>query len=191
MGSGRQMNRLLQGDVGSGKTLVALMAMLIALDNGYQACLMAPTELTGQSAFCNHFEFSRRNGDQCVAFLQDPPKRMKGNYCMNNLRSGELHILIGTHALLEDVVQFNNLGLVIIDEQHRFGVAQRARLWKKTEQPPHVLVMTATPIPRTLAMTVYGDLEISVIDELPPGRKPVQTIHYYESKTAGAVWVHA
>jgi ATP-dependent DNA helicase RecG len=181
MGSGRQMNRLLQGDVGSGKTLVALMAMLIALDNGYQACLMAPTELLANQHFATISNFLEGMGIS-VYLLTGSTKKNERELLHEQLRNGELHILIGTHALLEDVVQFNNLGLVIIDEQHRFGVAQRARLWKKTEQPPHVLVMTATPIPRTLAMTVYGDLEVSVIDELPPGRKPVQTLHYYESK---------
>jgi len=181
MGSGRQMNRLLQGDVGSGKTLVALMAMLIALDNGYQSCLMAPTELLANQHFATISNFLEGLGIS-VYLLTGSTKKNERELLHEQLRNGELHILIGTHALLEDVVQFNNLGLVIIDEQHRFGVAQRARLWKKTEQPPHVLVMTATPIPRTLAMTVYGDLEVSVIDELPPGRKPVQTLHYYESK---------
>jgi ATP-dependent DNA helicase RecG len=181
MGSGKQMNRLLQGDVGSGKTLVALMAMLIALDNGYQACLMAPTELLANQHFVTISRFLDGMGIS-VLLLTGSTKKSEREILHEQLRSGELHILIGTHALLEDTVQFNNLGLVIIDEQHRFGVAQRARLWKKTEQLPHVLVMTATPIPRTLAMTLYGDLDVSVIDELPPGRKPVQTIHYYESK---------
>jgi len=181
MGSGRQMNRLLQGDVGSGKTLVALMAMLIALDNGYQACLMAPTELLANQHFNTISRFLDDMGIS-VLLLTGSTKKNERELLHEQLRSGELHILIGTHALLEDEVQFNNLGLVIIDEQHRFGVAQRARLWKKTEQLPHVLVMTATPIPRTLAMTLYGDLDVSVIDEMPPGRKPVQTIHYYESK---------
>jgi ATP-dependent DNA helicase RecG len=181
MGSGRQMNRLLQGDVGSGKTLVALMAMLIALDNGYQACLMAPTELLANQHFNTISRFLENMGVS-ILLLTGSTKKSEREILHEQLRSGELHILIGTHALLEDTVQFNNLGLVIIDEQHRFGVAQRARLWKKTEQFPHVLVMTATPIPRTLAMTLYGDLDVSIIDELPPGRKPVQTIHYYESK---------
>jgi ATP-dependent DNA helicase RecG len=181
MGSGRQMNRLLQGDVGSGKTLVALMVMLIALDNGYQACLMAPTELLANQHFATISNFLEGMSIS-VYLLTGSTKKNERELLHEQLRSGELHILIGTHALLEDAVQFNNLGLVIIDEQHRFGVAQRARLWKKTEHPPHVLVMTATPIPRTLAMTVYGDLEVSVIDELPAGRKPVQTLHYYESK---------
>ncbi len=181
LGSGKQMNRLLQGDVGSGKTLVALMAMLIALDNGYQACLMAPTEILANQHFKTVSRFLE-NMNVGVLLLTGSTKKSERELLHEQLRSGELHILIGTHALLEDTVQFNNLGLVIIDEQHRFGVAQRAQLWKKTNQYPHVLVMTATPIPRTLAMTLYGDLDVSVIDELPPGRKPVQTIHYYESK---------
>lgn len=181
LGSGKQMNRLLQGDVGSGKTLVALMAMLIALDNGYQACLMAPTEILANQHFNTITRFLE-NMNVGVLLLTGSTKKSVRELLHEQLRSGELHILIGTHALLEDTVQFNNLGLVIIDEQHRFGVAQRAQLWKKTERYPHVLVMTATPIPRTLAMTLYGDLDVSVIDELPPGRKPIQTIHYYESK---------
>ncbi len=181
LGSGKQMNRLLQGDVGSGKTLVALMAMLIALDNGYQACLMAPTEILANQHFSTISRFLEKM-DVGVLLLTGSTKKSERELLHEQLRSGELHILIGTHALLEDTVQFNNLGLVIIDEQHRFGVAQRAQLWKKTNRYPHVLVMTATPIPRTLAMTLYGDLDVSVIDELPPGRKPVQTIHYYESK---------
>jgi len=181
MGSGKQMNRLLQGDVGSGKTLVALMAMLIALDNGFQACLMAPTELLANQHFKTIDGFLREMGIS-VLLLTGSTRKSERELLHEQLRSGELHLLIGTHALLEDAVQFNNLGLVIIDEQHRFGVAQRARLWKKGTRLPHVLVMTATPIPRTLAMTVYGDLDVSVIDELPPGRKPIQTIHYYESK---------
>ncbi len=181
LGSGKQMNRLLQGDVGSGKTLVALMAMLIALDNGYQACLMAPTEILANQHFNTISRFLEKM-DVGVLLLTGSTKKSERELLHEQLRSGELHILVGTHALLEDTVQFNNLGLVIIDEQHRFGVAQRAQLWKKTDRYPHVLVMTATPIPRTLAMTLYGDLDVSVIDELPPGRKPVQTIHYYESK---------
>jgi ATP-dependent DNA helicase RecG len=181
LGSGRHMNRLLQGDVGSGKTLVALMAMLIALDNGYQACLMAPTELLANQHYKTITGFLDNMGVS-VLLLTGSTKKGEREILHEQLRSGKLHILIGTHALLEDTVQFNNLGLVIIDEQHRFGVAQRARLWQKTGQYPHVLVMTATPIPRTLAMTLYGDLDVSVIDELPPGRKPIQTIHYYESK---------
>jgi ATP-dependent DNA helicase RecG len=157
------------------------MAMLIALDNGFQACLMAPTELLANQHFNTISRFLDNMGIS-VLLLTGSTKKSERELLHEQLRTGELHILIGTHALLEDTVQFNNLGLVIIDEQHRFGVAQRARLWKKTEQLPHVLVMTATPIPRTLAMTLYGDLDVSVIDELPPGRKPVQTIHYYESK---------
>jgi ATP-dependent DNA helicase RecG len=181
LGSGRQMNRLLQGDVGSGKTLVALMAMLIALDNGYQTCLMAPTELLANQHYNTISRFLENMGVS-VLLLTGSTKKNEREVLHEQLRSGELHILIGTHALLEDAVQFNNLGLVIIDEQHRFGVAQRARLWKKSDQYPHILVMTATPIPRTLAMTLYGDLDVSVIDELPPGRKPIQTIHYFESK---------
>jgi ATP-dependent DNA helicase RecG len=181
LGSGKQMNRLLQGDVGSGKTLVALMAMLIALDNGYQACLMAPTELLANQHYHTISRFLQDMG-VTILLLTGSTKKSKRDVLHEQLRSGNLHILIGTHALLEDTVQFNSLGLVIIDEQHRFGVAQRARLWTKTNQIPHILVMTATPIPRTLAMTLYGDLDVSVIDELPPGRKPIQTIHYYESK---------
>jgi ATP-dependent DNA helicase RecG len=181
MGSGRQMNRLLQGDVGSGKTLVALMAMLIALDNGYQACLMAPTELLANQHYKTISGLLEGMGIS-VLLLTGSTRKNEREMLHEQLRSGKLHILIGTHALLEDTVQFSSLGLVIIDEQHRFGVAQRARLWKKNDQPPHVLVMTATPIPRTLAMTIYGDLDTSVIDELPPGRKPIQTLHYYESK---------
>jgi ATP-dependent DNA helicase RecG len=181
VGSGRQMNRLLQGDVGSGKTLVALMSMLMALDNGFQACIMAPTEILATQ----HFETIANMLDGMginIALLTGSTTKKAREQLHEQLRSGELKILIGTHALIEDSVQFANLGLVIIDEQHRFGVAQRARLWNKNLQPPHILVMTATPIPRTLAMTVYGDLEVSVIDELPPGRKPIQTYHYYDSK---------
>jgi ATP-dependent DNA helicase RecG len=181
MGSGKQMNRLLQGDVGSGKTLVALMCMLIALDNGYQACLMAPTEiLAGQ-----HFETIIRfleGLDINVKLLTGSTRKSERAVIHEGLQNGDLQILIGTHALLEDPVRFKNLGMVIIDEQHRFGVAQRARLWKKNEQPPHVLVMTATPIPRTLAMTLYGDLDVSIIDEMPPGRKPIRTLHYFDTK---------
>ncbi|MGL5681499.1 MAG: ATP-dependent DNA helicase RecG [Marinifilaceae bacterium] len=180
-GNGRQMNRLLQGDVGSGKTLVALLCMLLAVDNGYQACLMAPTEILATQ----HLETLK-------AFLKDMPievalltgstKKKDRTVIHERLRNGQLNILVGTHALLEDVVMFDNLGLVIIDEQHRFGVAQRARLWQKNSIPPHVLVMTATPIPRTLAMTLYGDLDVSVIDQLPPGRKPITTYHTYMNK---------
>ncbi|MBK6962572.1 MAG: ATP-dependent DNA helicase RecG [Bacteroidales bacterium] len=179
LGSGKQMNRLLQGDVGSGKTLVALMAMLIALDNGCQACLMAPTEILANQ----HFKTITKMLDGLpveVALLTGSTKKAARKGLHENLQKGSLHILIGTHALIEDAVQFGNLGLVVIDEQHRFGVAQRARLWEKSEIPPHILVMTATPIPRTLAMTLYGDLDVSVIDELPPGRKPVKTYHFYE-----------
>ena len=181
VGSGRQMNRLLQGDVGSGKTLVALMAMLMAVDNGFQACIMAPTEILANQHFISLKEFLDDMGVQ-VDLLTGSTKPKDRVILHERLRSGESNILIGTHALIEDVVQFANLGLVVIDEQHRFGVEQRSKLWKKSELLPHILVMTATPIPRTLAMTVYGDLSISVIDELPPGRKPIQTYHYYESK---------
>jgi len=179
--SGRQMNRLLQGDVGSGKTLVALMAMLMAVDNGYQACLMAPTEILANQHLATLKEQLGDIGIN-VALLTGSTRPKDRVILHEKLRSGELNILIGTHALIEDTVQFANLGLVVIDEQHRFGVEQRSKLWKKNDQPPHVLVMTATPIPRTLAMTVYGDLSVSVIDELPPGRKPIQTYHYYENK---------
>ena len=183
MGSGRQMNRLLQGDVGSGKTLVALMSMLIALDNGYQTCLMAPTEILASQ----HNETIRRFlGDMPVRveLLTGSVKGKKRESILRGLMLGEVHILIGTHAVLEDTVNFASLGMVVIDEQHRFGVAQRAKLWNKNIQPPHVLVMTATPIPRTLAMTLYGDLDVSVIDELPPGRKPIQTIHQFDNRRA-------
>lgn len=179
--TGKQMNRLLQGDVGSGKTLVSLMCMLISLDNGYQACLMAPTEILATQ----HYEtFKEMLGDMDVnvALLTGSTKKKERDIIHEDLLSGKTNILIGTHALLEDIVQFNNLGFVVIDEQHRFGVAQRAKLWAKNEHPPHMLVMTATPIPRTLAMTVYGDLDVSIIDELPPGRKPVQTMHRYDQK---------
>ncbi|KPL14855.1 MAG: ATP-dependent DNA helicase RecG [Bacteroides sp. SM23_62] len=181
VGSGRQLNRLLQGDVGSGKTLVALMSMLIALDNSYQACLMAPTEILATQHFAT---LQKMLGDMPVKYslLTGSTKKAEREQIHKSLLDGSLQILTGTHALLEETVQFQNLGLVIIDEQHRFGVAQRARLWKKNIQPPHVLVMTATPIPRTLAMTLYGDLDVSVIDELPPGRKPVKTVHYTDSK---------
>jgi ATP-dependent DNA helicase RecG len=181
MGSGKQMNRLLQGDVGSGKTLVALMVMLIALDNEYQACLIAPTEILAQQ----HFESISRMVAPIgvnMGLLTGSTRASERKELHRQLQSGELQLLVGTHALLEDVVKFHNLGLVVIDEQHRFGVAQRAKMWKKNSTPPHVLVMTATPIPRTLAMTVYGDLDVSVIDELPPGRKPIKTVHYYENK---------
>ena len=175
------MNRLLQGDVGSGKTLVALMAMLIAVDNGFQACIMAPTEILANQHMVSLTDFLGELGVQ-VALLTGSTRPKDRIILHEKLRNGEINILIGTHALIEDVVQFANLGLVVIDEQHRFGVEQRSKLWKKSSQLPHILVMTATPIPRTLAMTVYGDLSISVIDELPPGRKPIQTYHYYENK---------
>jgi ATP-dependent DNA helicase RecG len=180
MGSGRQMNRLLQGDVGSGKTLVALMSMLIALDNGYQTCMMAPTEILA----AQHYETVRKFlGDMPVRveLLTGSIKGKRREKILKDLLTGDVHILIGTHAVLEDTVGFHSLGMVVIDEQHRFGVAQRAKLWNKNVRPPHVLVMTATPIPRTLAMTLYGDLDVSVIDELPPGRKPIQTIHQFDN----------
>ena len=182
--SGRQMNRLLQGDVGSGKTLVALMAMLIAIDNGFQACIMAPTEILATQHYASLTEFLGDIGLN-IALLTGSVTAKKREPIHEQLRNGELNILIGTHALIEDAVQFKNLGLVVIDEQHRFGVEQRSKLWKKNVNPPHILVMTATPIPRTLAMTLYGDLSVSVIDELPPGRKPIQTYHYYENKRQG------
>ena len=184
VGSGRQMNRLLQGDVGSGKTLVALMSMLMALDNGYQACMMAPTEILANQ----HYETIREllfGMDVRVELLTGSVKGKKREAILAGLLTGDVHILIGTHAVLEEWVNFSSLGLVVIDEQHRFGVAQRARLWAKNAQPPHVLVMTATPIPRTLAMTLYGDLDVSVIDELPPGRKPIVTLHQFDSHRAG------
>ena len=180
MGSGAQMNRLLQGDVGSGKTIVALMSMLIALDNEFQACLMAPTEILSIQHF-NGLKELCENLDISIYLLTGSTKTSKRREIHEKLENGEIDILIGTHALLEDKVKFKNLGLAVIDEQHRFGVAQRAKLWKKNHIPPHVLVMTATPIPRTLAMSLYGDLDISVIDELPPGRKPVKTVHRYDS----------
>jgi len=181
VGSGHQMNRLLQGDVGSGKTLVALMVMLLAIDNGYQACIMAPTEILAQQHFETISSFLA-DMDLQVALLTGSTRKSDRVILHEHLQSGEINILIGTHALLEDNVLFANLGLVVIDEQHRFGVAQRAKLWSKNEQSPHILVMTATPIPRTLAMTIYGDLDVSVIDELPPGRKPIETYHYYENR---------
>ena len=183
MGSGRQMNRLLQGDVGSGKTLVALMSMLIALDNGYQACMMAPTEILA----AQHYETIKQflfGMNVRVELLMGSVKGKKREEILKGLLTGEVQILIGTHAVLEDTVNFASLGMVVIDEQHRFGVAQRAKLWSKNTRPPHVLVMTATPIPRTLAMTLYGDLDVSVIDELPPGRKPIQTIHQFDNRRA-------
>lgn len=180
-GSGRQMNRLLQGDVGSGKTLVAVMCMLMALDNHYQTCLMAPTEILANQHFATITDLLKGLHIN-IALLTGSTKKKERTSIHEQLADGSLQIIIGTHALLEDVVAFNNVGLVIIDEQHRFGVAQRAKLWHKNNIPPHILVMTATPIPRTLAMTLYGDLDVSVIDELPPGRKPVTTLHCYEKK---------
>ena len=178
--SGYQMNRLLQGDVGSGKTMVALMSMLLAVDNGFQACMMAPTEILARQHFAT---ISRQTEDMNlrVAILTGSSKAAERRHALEGIASGEVDILIGTHALIEDKVQFSNLGYVVIDEQHRFGVEQRARLWTKNQQPPHILVMTATPIPRTLAMTLYGDLDVSVIDELPPGRQPIRTYHYTDS----------
>lgn len=181
MTTGRQMNRLVQGDVGSGKTLVALMSMLIAIDNGYQACMMAPTEILAEQHFATIKKFL--NGmDVRVELLTGMVKGKKRNEVFHGLLTGEVHILVGTHAVIEDNVRFSHLGMAVVDEQHRFGVAQRAKLWGKSERPPHILVMTATPIPRTLAMTIYGDLDVSVIDELPPGRKPIQTIHQYDNQ---------
>ena len=183
MKTGSQMNRLLQGDVGSGKTLVALMSMLIALDNGFQACMMAPTEILA----AQHYETIRQllfGMNIRVELLMGSVKGKKREAILKGLLTGEIQILIGTHAVLEDTVGFASLGMVVIDEQHRFGVAQRAKLWAKNTNPPHVLVMTATPIPRTLAMTLYGDLDVSVIDELPPGRKPIQTIHQFDNRRA-------
>ena len=179
MGSGRQMNRLVQGDVGSGKTLVALLSMLIALDNGFQAALMAPTEILAQQHF-RTLSAMLKDMPVEVRLLTGSTKSAERKSLLTALKTGHIGILVGTHALLEETVQFERLGLVVIDEQHRFGVAQRARLWRKNTVPPHVLVMTATPIPRTLAMTLYGDLDVSVIDELPPGRKPVKTVHRYD-----------
>ncbi len=180
MGSGKQMNRLLQGDVGSGKTLVALLNMLIAMDNGFQACMMAPTEILANQHFQTISELVK--GQNIVVDILTGSKKTKHRKVVHEqLRSGELHILIGTHALLEDDVIFKNLGLVVIDEQHRFGVAQRAKMWAKNSQPPHVLIMSATPIPRTLAMTLYGDLDVSTIDEMPPGRKSIQTVHRFDT----------
>ncbi len=181
MRSGRQMNRLLQGDVGSGKTLVALMAMLIAIDNGFQACIMAPTEILAEQHLQTIREFLQ-GMDVSVELLTGIVKGKRRKDVLDGLLNGKVQILVGTHAVIEDNVQFARLGLAVVDEQHRFGVAQRARLWAKSKNPPHILVMTATPIPRTLAMTIYGDLDVSVIDELPPGRKPVVTIHKYDNQ---------
>ena len=179
--SGRQMNRLLQGDVGSGKTLVALMAMLIALDNGFQACIMAPTEILAEQHLVTIREFLKDMPVR-VELLTGIVKGKKRQEVLDGLLTGEVQILVGTHAVIEDTVQFAQLGLAVVDEQHRFGVAQRAKLWSKSTNPPHVLVMTATPIPRTLAMTLYGDLDVSVIDELPPGRKPIRTSHVFDTR---------
>jgi ATP-dependent DNA helicase RecG len=178
------MNRLLQGDVGSGKTLVGLMTMLMAVDNGFQACLMAPTEILATQ----HYEGIRKLLEGTglrIELLTGSTRKKQRDVIHKGLLDGSIHFVVGTHALLEDTVQFQNLGMVIIDEQHRFGVEQRSKLWRKNVRPPHVLVMTATPIPRTLAMTLYGDLDVSVIDELPPGRKPIQTIHQYDNRRAG------
>ena len=181
MNTGRQMNRLVQGDVGSGKTLVALMAMLIAVDNGFQACMMAPTEILAEQHLATIKDFLKGLNVR-VELLTGIVKGKKRKEILEGVVTGDVHILVGTHAVIEDTVQFHNLGLAVVDEQHRFGVAQRAKLWAKNQNPPHILVMTATPIPRTLAMTIYGDLDISVIDELPPGRKPIQTLHKYDNQ---------
>ncbi|MBS1565320.1 MAG: ATP-dependent DNA helicase RecG, partial [Bacteroidetes bacterium] len=180
---GRQMNRLLQGDVGSGKTIVALLCMLLAADNGYQACLMAPTEILANQHFTG-LKALLKDMPVRIELLTGSTRKAARTKILEALQDGSLHLLIGTHAIIEETVQFHNLGLAVVDEQHRFGVAQRARLWKKSETPPHMLVMTATPIPRTLAMTAYGDLDYSVIDELPPGRKPITTAHRYEHDRA-------
>lgn len=181
MNTGRQMNRLVQGDVGSGKTLVALMAMLIAVDNGFQACMMAPTEILAEQHLATIKDFLKGLNVR-VELLTSIVKGKKRKEILEGVVTGDVHILVGTHAVIEDTVQFHNLGLAVVDEQHRFGVAQRAKLWAKNLNPPHILVMTATPIPRTLAMTIYGDLDVSVIDELPPGRKPIQTLHKYDNQ---------
>ncbi len=181
-----QMNRLLQGDVGSGKTIVALLVMLIAADNGYQSCMMAPTEILAQQHY-NNLKNLLKDLPVDIALLTGSTKQRERKLMLDQLKKGSIHILVGTHALIEEIVQFNNLGLGIIDEQHRFGVAQRAKLWEKASTPPHVLVMTATPIPRTLAMTAYGNLDYSVIDELPPGRQPVITVHRYETRRASVM----
>ena len=181
MNTGRQMNRLVQGDVGSGKTLVALMAMLIAVDNGFQACMMAPTEILAEQHLATIKDFLKGLNVR-VELLTGIVKGKKRKEILEGVVTGDVHILVGTHAVIEETVQFHNLGLAVVDEQHRFGVAQRAKLWAKNQNPPHILVMTATPIPRTLAMTIYGDLDVSVIDELPPGRKPIQTLHKYDNQ---------
>ena len=180
MVSGQQMNRLLQGDVGSGKTMVAFMSMLLAVDNGFQACIMAPTEILARQHYASMVRFAEGLNIK-IAILTGSSKVKERREALAGIATGDVDILIGTHALIEDRVQFSNLGYVVIDEQHRFGVEQRAKLWTKNQQPPHILVMTATPIPRTLAMTLYGDLEVSVIDELPPGRQPIRTYHYFDS----------
>lgn len=182
MRTGEQMNRLLQGDVGSGKTLVALMAMLIAMDNGFQACIMAPTEILAEQHLDTLLSFLKGMRVR-VELLTGMVKGKKRAKILSDLAKGDIDILVGTHAIIEETVVFKRLGMAVVDEQHRFGVAQRAKLWRKSERPPHILVMTATPIPRTLAMTVYGDLDVSVIDELPPGRKPIVTIHKYDNQT--------
>ncbi|MEP6466629.1 MAG: ATP-dependent DNA helicase RecG, partial [Parafilimonas sp.] len=181
-----QMNRLLQGDVGSGKTIVALLLMLIAADNNFQSCMMAPTEILAQQHY-NNLKILLKDLPAGIALLTGSVKQSERKKIYEGLKNGSIHILVGTHAVIEDVVQFKNLGLVVIDEQHRFGVAQRAKLWEKAQTPPHILVMTATPIPRTLAMTAYGDLDYSVIDELPPGRQPIITVHRYETKRASVM----
>ena len=181
MNTGRQMNRLVQGDVGSGKTLVALMAMLIAVDNGFQSYKTAPTEILAEQHLATIKDFLKGLNVR-VELLTGIVKGKKRKDILEGVVTGDVHILVGTHAVIEDTVQFHNLGLAVVDEQHRFGVAQRAKLWAKNQNPPHILVMTATPIPRTLAMTIYGDLDISVIDELPPGRKPIQTLHKYDNQ---------
>ncbi len=180
LGSFAQMNRLLQGDVGSGKTIVALMSVLIAIDNGFQACLMAPTEILSVQHYNGLFELCK-NLNISIFILTGSTKTSDRKKIYKKLENGEINLLIGTHALLEDKVKFKNLGLAIIDEQHRFGVAQRSKLWHKNTLPPHILVMTATPIPRTLAMSIYGDLDISIIDELPPGRKEIKTVHRFDA----------
>ncbi len=184
--NGRQMNRLLQGDVGSGKTMVALLSMLLSIDNGFQACLMAPTEILSQQHY-RHIKAFLENMPVSVALLTGNVKGKARKALLERVASGELSLLVGTHALIEEEVGFKNIGLAIVDEQHRFGVAQRAALWKKNNPPPHILVMTATPIPRTLAMTVYGDLDLSVIDELPPGRKPITTVHRTENRRSQVI----
>ena len=181
MRTGRQMNRLLQGDVGSGKTLVALMSMLLAIDNGFQACIMAPTEILANQHFITLKDFLQ-DMDIRVELLTGSMSKKKREKILPDLASGKVDILVGTHALIEDTVVFHSLGISVIDEQHRFGVEQRSKLWVKNKTLPHVLIMTATPIPRTLAMTLYGDLDVSVIDELPPGRKPIKTVHRYDAK---------